>query len=149
MCIRDRLYNEFKVGLDMLPVIPKRYCEYPIICDYQGWKFRATLDAYYEPRNTNIENKTGMTLWTQERADYSKQITCQNWINYILDGDVFDDNLLQWLDFRAWTATTGKEQQVQVFHTKRTIEQVLEFQKIVDEVIKLSLIHISEPTRPY
>ena len=126
-----RIYQEFDNALKILPVIPKRYCEYPLICKYKGWKFRATLDAYHKPSDTNIENKTGQTVWSQERADESLQITFQNWDKWIKDGKPFADNLLQWVDFRA-----TKEKQVQVFHTKRTVEQLQEFQLLVDQAIK-------------
>ena len=126
-----RIYQEFDDALKILPVIPKRYCEYPLICKYKGWKFRATLDAYHKPSDTNIENKTGQTVWSQERADDSVQVTFQNWCKLIKDKAPFNDTLLQWVDFRA-----TKEQQVQVFHTKRTVEQLQKFQPLVDRAIK-------------
>ena len=139
-----RIYQEFDEALKMLPVVPKRYCEYPMTCNYKGWKFRATLDGYYPKNNVAIENKTGSKQWVygeltkseelyKESVDTSGQITFQNWVNWKKNKKPFDYTQLHWVDFRP---QNQKEQLVQTLKTKRTVEQLQEFQLLVDQAIK-------------
>lgn len=124
-----RLYQTFEQGLAAFPVIPKKDCEYPLRCKYKGWSFRATLDGYYD-RRVDIENKTGMTEWTQERADESEQVTFQYWVKWKKDGKLFDYCQLNWLDLRA-----SAPKLVHTFNTTRTIMQLQEFEKKIDYAI--------------
>src|SRR3990167_9025745 len=56
--------------------------EFPLTCKYRGWGFRATLDGFIQKKHVIIENKTGKTEWTQDRADRSDQITFQAWVHW-------------------------------------------------------------------
>lgn len=124
-----RLYQVFDAALDAFPVLPKRSCEYALKCKYRGWTFRATLDGYYDGR-VDIENKTGSAEWTQSLVDVSMQVTFQYWVKWKKDGKLFDYCQFNWLDLRA-SAT----KLIHTFETHRTIEQLEEFQKLVDAAI--------------
>ena len=142
-----RIYESFEIALNAFPVLKKRECEYALRCKYRGWKFRATLDGYYEKR-VDIENKTGQVPWfknreakleagdtTDERyvnfVDESMQITFQYWVKWKKDKCLFDSCQLNWVDFRA-----NATQLVHTFNTERTLLQLQEFQDtVIDPVI--------------
>lgn len=125
----QRIYRALEEAIGYFPVIPKRECEYPLKCKYRGWEFRATLDGYHDKR-IDIENKTGQTVWDQERADNSIQVTFQYWVKFKKDKKLFDECQLNWVDLRA-----RSRRLVNPLVTHRTYEQLDEFQKIVDRVI--------------
>jgi len=124
-----RIYRALENAIKAFPVIPKRCCEFPLKCKYRKWGFRATLDGYWDKR-IDIENKTGNTVWTQERFDNSIQITFQYWVKWKKDGKLFDECQCNWVDLRASTS-----QLVNTFTTHRTLEQVLKMENIIDLVI--------------
>ena len=130
-----RIYGTLEEAIKLFPIIPKRECEYPLKCKYRGWTFRATLDGFAN-KKVDIENKTGGATrewrngWVQQRVDESKQITFQYWVKWKRDGVVFDSCILNWVDLRANTT-----QIVQTFETARFIDDLLEFEELVDKVI--------------
>lgn len=124
-----RIYRALESAIAQFPVIPKRMCEYPLKCTYKGWTFRATLDGYYD-KKIDIENKTGQTVWDQQRADDSMQITFQYWVKWKKDGKVFDECQVNWVDLRSNTS-----QLVNPFVTHRSIEDLIDFEVLVDKVI--------------
>ena len=125
-----RIYRALEDAINTFPEIPKKWCEYPLICEYRGWKFRATLDGYWNNK-IDIENKTGQVPWDQERADESVQITFQYWVKWRKDGELFDECQVNWVDLRA-----RSNQLVNTFTTHRTLDQVLAIERdIIDPVI--------------
>lgn len=125
-----RLYEAFEKGLAAFPVIPKRDCEVALRCEYRGWKFRATLDGYFE-RRVDIENKTGQMEWTQQRFDESDQVTFQYWVKWKKDGKLFDYCQCNWLDFRSVASKL-----VHSWNTHRTLDQLEKFEReVIDYVI--------------
>lgn len=124
-----RIYRALEDAIRVFPEIPKKWCEYPLKCKYRGWKFRATLDGYWDNR-VDIENKTGQKVWDQFRADTSDQITFQYWVKWKKDGMLFDECQVNWVDLRA-----SYKKLVNTFTTHRTIEDVERFEKVVDSVI--------------
>lgn len=141
-----RVYDAIDEALRIMPDIGKRNAEYPLKCKYRGWVFRATLDGYWGNK-VDIENKTGAIQWFQNPeqqaavgdttspkfvnyADESEQITFQYWVKWIKDGELFDHCQLNWVDLRA-----NATQRVHTFKTHRTIEQVEEFQYVIDHVL--------------
>lgn len=125
-----RIYQVLGDVIDRFPVIPKKECEYPLRCSYRGWRFRATLDGYPLKR-IDVENKTGTTEWTQQRADESVQVTFQYWVKWKKDKCLFDYCQLNWVDLRA-----KSNQFIKTFITERTVDQLVEFEKrYIDSVI--------------
>lgn len=124
-----RIYRALEDAIAAFPVMPKKWCEVPLKCTYRGWTFRATLDGYWDNR-IDIENKTGCTVWDEDRFNESIQITFQYWVKWKKDGKLFDECQCNWVDLRA-----SAPQLVNTFTTHRTVEQMLEMQNIVDSVI--------------
>ena len=104
-------------------------CEYELIGDFKGWKFRATLDGFAEP--DIIENKTGQTEWTQERADTNDQITFQAWAYWKKYGVPPRKIMLNWVNTSA-----SSKQMIVSYQTHRSIKQLKEFEKRVEIVIE-------------
>lgn len=124
-----RIYRALEDAIKLFPIIPKRACEYPLKCKYRGWKFRATLDGYHQ--NIDIENKTGQTVWDQQRADESIQVTFQYWVKWKRDNELFKTCYVNWVDLRA-----SSSKLVHTFETYRSLEEINDFERnVIDKVI--------------
>lgn len=110
------------------PVVP---AEVALVADVgNGWKVRATLDGYVESEFVIIENKTGQREWTQERVNFSDQITCQSFVHWKLKGVTPKRILLNWVN----TAASAKQPLVS-FKTSRTSKALQMFERRVEAVI--------------
>lgn len=125
-----RLYVLMEQSMSLMPVLPKKDCEYEVKPKYRGWTFRATLDGYVPDNQDNIENKTGQVEWTQERVNFSDQITFQNWCKWKRDGVQFRKNILNWVDTGARSTKL-----IRTFKTSRSIKALQQFEKRIDAVI--------------
>ncbi len=116
---------------NVIKKFPKVPAEVVMICKHNGWKFRATLDGYVHEEHIDIENKTGQVEWTQERTNFSQQITFQAWCKWKRDGIVFKKILLNWV------STKPRPQKVlSTFKTSRTVKALKQFENIIDLVIE-------------
>lgn len=120
------LADLFEREIKKLPVVP---AEVPLICNYNGWELRATLDGFVEDEYTIIENKTGQTEWTQERANYSDQITFQAFCHWKKYGVIPKKIIVNWL------CTKSKSNGVRTFKTSRSIQNLKNFSKRIDVVL--------------
>lgn len=119
----------FKKAIRLFPELPKRQCEYELRPKFKGFQLRATLDG--KTPKMIIENKTGKTEWTQERADLSDQITFQAFCWYLKYKKPPEKIMLNWVDCRR----KDPQQPVVTFYTHRNIEQLKYFGERVENVI--------------
>lgn len=92
----------------------------------------AGLDGIDEEEHIGTEYKTGSSLWTQERADESNQITHYSLAWWIKTG------ILPMFKLITISSKNGKHK---VLYTKRTIEQLNEHLNLLDR-FKLELIEL-------
>jgi len=130
MGAKPRVADRFEYAIKLMPVLKGGHPEYPLIANYGGWGFRATLDDFVEEIHVIVENKTGEKVWTQERADTDDQINFQAWSHLVKYTTVPKKIIVNWVDLRA-----GSNQILNSFITKRSLTQLKEFQKRVDVVI--------------
>ncbi len=121
-----RYADLFERVIKVFPIVP---AEIPLKCKYKKWTFRATLDGL--SGETIIENKTGQIEWTQERADFSDQITFQSWVYWKKYNKVPKVTLLNWIDLRARARINPV-----CFKTYRKARQLKVFEQRVDRVIE-------------
>lgn len=126
----SRIGDIFEKAMKMLPVQKGGYPEYPLKCEYKGWELRATLDDYIKTSYTVIENKTGQTVWDQDRANYSDQITFQSFVHWIKFGVPPRKILLNWLDLREKNSC-----RILNFKTSRSIKNLEMFEERIKAVI--------------
>lgn len=124
------LIETFGNILKRFPVLKGGHPEYPMIAEFNGWEFRASLDDYVEDTLTIVENKTGKVPWTQERANHDDQMTFQNWCHWKKKGIVARKTLLNW-----WN-TGSKTPDLKSFKTSRSLANLRQFEKRVENVIK-------------
>ena len=128
-----RIGDLFENVIGKFPVVP---AEVEMICEHNGWKFRATLDGYVHEEHTNIENKTGGATrmhpegWTQERVNFSDQITFQAWCKWKRDGITFKTILLNWVDIRP-----RAPRPLTTFKTSRRVPALKNFERRVEAVV--------------
>ena len=120
----------FAEALAKFPVIKGGQPEHPIWVSYRGWKFRATLDCYIDWAFMDIENKTGKMPWTQERVNFSDQLTFQSWTHWLKHKVPFKSITLNW-----WNTAITSSVQIKSFKTSRTVKALKDFQARVDVVI--------------
>lgn len=120
----------FGEALRKFPVIKGGRCEHELWASYRGWKFRATLDCYVDFYFMDIENKTGKMPWTQERVNFSDQLTFQAWVHWLKHKVPFKSMTLNW-----WNTGVTSSVQIQSFKTSRSIKALKAFQERVDVVI--------------
>lgn len=128
--VKQGFIDLFGQALSRFPVQKKGHPELPLICEFKGWKFRATLDDYVKDTVTIIENKTGQSVWTQERANYDNQLTFQAWVHWKLHGVPPRKILLNY-----WN-TKSKHVDIRPFKTSRSIANLRQFEKRVEAVIE-------------
>lgn len=120
----------FETAVARLPVLKGGHPEYPLVCEYRGWQFRATLDDYVGASFVVIENKTGQTVWDQERANISDQVTFQAWVHWVKHGVAPSKILLNW-----WNTKQKNFCDVRSFKTSRSVKYLKQFQERIDIVI--------------
>ena len=120
----------FDTAVTRLPVLKGGHPEYPLICEYRGWKFRATLDDYVGASFVVIENKTGQVVWDQDRANSSDQVTFQAWCHWVKYGVAPSKIILNW-----WNTKQKNFCDVRSFKTSRSVKYLKQFQERVDIVI--------------
>ena len=98
--------------------------EHTLICEFSGWKFRATLDDFYPQAGIIVENKTSALEWTQEIVDENAQLDFQQWVYWKIHGKPCKKAILNWVD------TAGQRTKpVTTFKCKRTVERLKEFEE--------------------
>lgn len=107
----------FERAIKLFPELPAKDCELELKPRFKGFRIRATLDGKVK---TIIENKTGKTEWTQERADTSDQITFQCLCWYLEYKKLPPPVMLNWVDCR----TKNPVKPVLTFYTERNKEQL-------------------------
>lgn len=123
-----RIGDLFESVIKRFPVVP---AEIVMICKHGKWKFRATLDGYCDWEYTIIENKTGKLEWTQERANFSKQITFQSWVHWKKHSLIPKKILLNYVDTNARATNI-----LQTFKTSRSVKGLKQFENLVDLVVE-------------
>ena len=97
-----RLLETMEKAIACIPEMPKKNCEYVLMPKIKnGWRIRATLDMYVPENPDDIEFKTGQVEWTQERVNFSDQLTFQALAQKLEKGIKFRKMFLSWIDFRA------------------------------------------------
>lgn len=119
-----RLAETFEAAIRRLPVVP---AEVPVIAHHRKWKFRATLDGYVASEYTIIENKTGQTLWDQERVNFNKQLTFQAWCHWKKYGIIPKRIQLNWVNTSAKSTTL-----LMSFKTTRSVKGLRQFENLID-----------------
>lgn len=122
-----RLGDLFEHVIARFPVVE---AEKPFWAEYRGWKFRVTPDGYEESVYTIIENKTGSRPWTQERVNFSQQVTMQAWAHEKVKGVIPRRIILNWVDTRA-----NAKKKLHTFNTTRSKKAINNFEKLLDVVI--------------
>ncbi len=123
-----RIGDLFDEAIKKFPIVP---AEIPLKCKVGKWTLRATLDGFLEDYNTIIENKTGQVEWTQERADFSEQITFQAFVHWKKYGMLPKQIILNWV-----STSPRSTQQIITFKTSRTVRAMKVFEQRVDRVIE-------------
>lgn len=116
-----------------LAIFPPINPEYPLIAEFNGWEFRASLDDVFLDTHTIIENKTGETEWTQERTNFSEQITFQAWAYWKKYGIIPRKIMLNWVDLRS---TPSASSLPVTFKTSRSISALQQFENRIKYVIE-------------
>ena len=120
----------FDQAVTKLPVLKGGHPEYPLVCEYRGWEFRATLDDYVGKSFVVIENKTGQVVWDQERANTSDQVTFQAWVHWVKHGVAPSKIILNW-----WNTKQKNFCDMRSFKTSRSVKYLKQFQERIDLVI--------------
>lgn len=123
-----RIGDLFEEVIKAFPVIPS---EIPLKCKFMGWTLRATLDGFVENSYTIEEDKTGQMPWTQERANFSDQITFQSFVHWKKYGIPPRQIILNWVDTRF-----NAQKKLSTFKTSRTIKGLKMFEKRLDAIIQ-------------
>ena len=127
---KGRIADRFDYAIKLMPVLKGGSPEYPLLADFGGWGFRATLDDFVESQDVIIENKTGEKAWSQERADTDDQITFQAWCFWVKYKRLPKKIVLNWVDLRP---STNKF--LHCFVTTRNVQDMQEFHERVQVVI--------------
>ena len=123
-----RIGDLFDDVIKKFPIVP---AEIPLKCKVGKWTLRATLDGFLEDYSTIIENKTGQVDWTQERADFSDQITFQAFVHWKKYGIPPKKIILNWV-----STSSRSTQKIISFKTSRTIRMLKVFEGRIDRVIE-------------
>lgn len=126
----NQLVSNFIEVLNRLPIQTNGHPEYPMIAEYMGWKFRATLDDYVAQSRVIIENKTGQATWNQMRVDNDFQLTFQAWSHWKKTGELPSAIYLNW-----WN-TKNKRPTLKVFKTSRSISALKNFERLLTFAVK-------------
>ena len=126
-----RIADLFEQVIKRFPMLKNGNAEFPMICEHNGWKFRATLDGFVEEYHTIIENKTGQVEWTQERANFTDQITFQAWTHWKKYKIPPRKILVNWVNTKA-----NANKPVHSFNTSRSIKNLKMFERRVDVVLE-------------
>ena len=110
------------------PTIPAEVVQ---IASHDGWKFRATLDGYVKDDWTIIENKTGQTVWDQERVNFNQQMTFQAWVHWKKYKIIPKKILLNWVNTKS-----RAPQALMTFKTSRTVKGLRMFENTINLVLE-------------
>lgn len=127
---RAKFINLFGEALSKFPVLKGSKPELPLWVSFKGWKFRATLDNYLDWEYLVIENKTGQVEWTQERVNFSDQITFQAWVHWKKYKVPPRKIMLNW-----WNTKSTGSVDIRSFNTSRTVKALKMFEARVETVI--------------
>lgn len=111
-----RLADLFERVIKFFPVVP---AEVALVAPIGKWKVRATLDGWVDEHLVIIENKTGQTVWDQERVNFDDQITLQNWVVWKLKGVLASKTYLNWV-----CTSANPTQELVSFRTTRSVKAV-------------------------
>lgn len=128
--VTPKMIDLFIAAVAKFPVIGGQP-ELPMWCTFKGWKFRATLDNYLDWNYHIIENKTGSVEWTQERVNFSDQLTFQAWVHWKATGVQPKKIDLNW-----WNTKCTSYVDIRPFKTSRSITNLKQFEKRVEAVIE-------------
>ena len=122
-----RIADLFEMVIRQFPVVP---AEIELFGEHKGWKVRATLDGFVESEYTIIENKTGQVEWTQERTNFSDQITIQAWCHWKKYSILPRRILLNWVNTAA-----RAQRPLTTYKTSRSVKALRMFEARLDAVI--------------
>lgn len=128
-----RLVHTFTEAVQALPQIPSKYCELPLKPKVGEWKIRVTPDALLADQFEIIENKTGKVPWTQNRVNFSEQITIQAWAFWKVHGVPPKRITLNWIN-----TDVHSQKLIQTFKTSRGMRPI----KRMDDLISLVIENI-------
>ncbi len=123
-----RIGDLFDDVIKKFPIIP---AEIALKCKVGKWSLRATLDGFLEDYSTIVENKTGQVDWTQERADFSDQVTFQAFVHWKKYGELPKKIILNWV-----STNPRSTQKIITFKTSRSVRTMKVFEQRVDRVIE-------------
>ncbi len=123
-----RIGDLFDEVIKKFPIVP---AEIALKCKVGKWTLRATLDGFLEDYSTIVENKTGQVDWTQERADFSEQVTFQAFVHWKKYGIPPKQIILNWV-----STSPKSTQKIITFKTSRSVRTMKVFEQRVDRVIE-------------
>ncbi len=126
-----KIAERMKEAISRFPVLKGGSPEFPIWAELNKWKFRATLDDFVESSFLVVENKTGMVPWTQERVNFSDQLTFQAWCHWKEYGVPPRKIILNW-----WNTKCKDYIDIHTFTTSRGVMNLKRFENRVVVVIK-------------
>lgn len=126
-----RYADLFEQVIKLFPILKGGNPEFPLIAKHKGWELRATLDDFVKNQFTIIENKTGQVEWTQERTNFSDQITFQAWCHWKKYKVPPKQIILNWVDCRPKATKL-----VHTFKTSRSLKALKMFENRIDTVIE-------------
>jgi hypothetical protein len=136
-----RIGQLFAEALQCLPVLQGGQPETPLYAQYGQWELRATLDDFVRRHSTIVENKTGTTVWDQERVNGHDQLTFQAFVHWQKYGIPPRTIIVNWVDCRP-SAT----QLIHTLQTTRSLRHLEQFAARVDTVIAhLEAEHFTRP----
>jgi hypothetical protein len=136
-----RIGNLFEEAMKGFPVLKGGKPETPLYAKYGQWELRATLDDFVRRHSTIVENKTGATVWDQERVNGNDQLTFQAFVHWKKYGLPPRTIIVNWVDCRP-----GATQLIHTFQTTRSIRHLQQFEARVDTVIAhLEAEHFTRP----
>jgi hypothetical protein len=125
-----RIGHLFEEAMKGFPVLTGGQPETPLYAQYGSWELRATLDDFVRGHYTIVENKTGTTVWDQERVNGHDQLTFQAFVHWQKYGIPPRNIIVNWVDCRP-SAT----QRIHTFQTTRSIRHLEQFEARVETVI--------------
>lgn len=128
---KPKFILQFGEALAKFPVLKGGHPELPIWVSFNGWKFRATLDNYLDWDYLVVENKTGKMPWTQERVNFSDQITFQAWTHWKKHKVPPRKIVLNW-----WNTAVTSYVDIKSFNTSRTVRALKQFEERVEVVVE-------------
>lgn len=127
--VSKRLVNMLENIVNYFPQPEKP--EYELIVEFNGWKFRVTLDDFYKKFETIVENKTSVYEFTKEAVKTYAQFTLQQWAYWKKYKKLPKKHIINWVDTSA-----NATKLINTFNVKRTVTQLKAFEGLIVEALE-------------